>query len=1683
MNNLLKQILKYFVSIMSVLLLMFFLINIMNKTNSLDNNQSITNNTIETENTFDTDYSTRTDEDAVKTIEAGPESIYMVLEWKTGVGVDGLQSDFMFLKTGTGAENEEHIFKYGGAGSSGTFGRPFHLNELNEFKAFSLSVTSNVAHFEMLLNEETINELYADGESRTDENARVTPSTKFTFHMELTQGSWAQNVGFDGDIDLDFNTAETIITGRQTLQTTEGSFRNFTQLEVENSTRDYDLYEVNFTMDPYFYDYSLNDFNIAKLYLDDTEGQSHDIEQVNLLNDYIDPDKVYDQFNLETIEFNIQNLEPSTTYQFSVFYEFDDAQTTGTYPNGTSWTQDYEATQGAVKLPKLTTGEGPAQYYDDSFEIRDMSLSDPSFSGKATMNFYIGLDTSFGLPIDDTKIEVYYENTQTNDFNELPILDYHRIEDEAEYVEYEMTVDLTGLPDNTEMDLYFYLEGKDYYDDLIDSGSSLADLYQISDPADLNFTTFKYPEAHDFYYDVNSLLDTDTTSSATLFYEIYQQDNDYNYLTYEPDETEFRYNSAESEEYVMVDTSTYNYNEEVYSWEIDQLPINEELNFEIKTDNDSEWTTLGTLSTAAKENIYVEGSFVVDDVQQKSVEFSFDYKAYNEYLDLTHDDIEIRISEEGTTWSEGNVVSDNLIDIKDNDREDSIAHIGVNIQEEDNNYLERGTNYLVYVKNRDFEPVQIGEFTTTNEYPTLIDTTPVFEQNAADPTTEYMTVEIISGNYEDDFYEEFSPSDLVMTDSQGNNYELEYQTQVNEHEYKYKISNLIGGTSYNNLSLMIKDNENTKVNLDLGFTTADLLPIEYIVGEDIVFGETTQTTAQLTLPITVGTIYEDKYDNSSAAISKVEMRYNQENGEVISSKYFDLEYIEGSENAEFEITNLEYETTYSDFEMSVDSGSTWQTFEGSFTTQDSLATEIVSPPEVIDSSITSHEFQFEVTFKSGGEYRVFNPETDFVIYDEYNNKIPLTIYKQEQISPNELKITYQINDLIPETTYDGYKYKYLIKNTEESEIMELDWSVETGETIATSAKFVENSQTAKSVEVEIKTDKEDFNHENVAFKINGNRYDFGTEVEFVTTSGGSGVDTAYVYVIKDLTESTTYTSIEVAVDKDLNNFTEFDTEITTNDLKPPEIGTNSIEIIDNSITSTTIDIKIDITDGGDYQTWIKPNVGEVTDNLKITLTNEETKETDYYDLVYLGSNYEGNIEYDSFRVTNLVCSTEYSWNQIEVQGDQGDDDDWTTSNVMLSEFETAEGEIPIDYDNVEILNIKKTSVDIRLNLFNGNEYEKFISDDIKFYLADENSTSTTLFDSELTSDGFTIGDSFVTYTISGLIDGIVYNQLEIAYNGNKKVPISIGDGFQTEQLDSPIDGDSFKMIYNDKTSATFEFSLVDEYEYDINLEKMYVVGYEYIDVNINEVYDEGTDEVVGKIDRFDTDITAPTTDNPNYVIKFNNLTAGRVYSKIKISADGEERHEKSFDGYISTKPYDSAFVNDSFEMVDITKNSIKFDISIDDDGVGNDIEDIFINGAKNDGVIEKDELNYDVILIASGDGEIDKEFTTFDISTSERTYDSSNLETWKLTVVISGFTPNTEYNNISIKFGYSSIINLDDFTFSTLINIQFITLCVVVALVALVILGLILYFIFSKIIFNKREIKTRKINRKNISRW
>lgn len=342
-------------------------------------------------------------------------------------------------------------------------------------------------------------------------------------------------------------------------------------------------------------------------------------------------------------------------------------------------------------------------YIVDSFKYEEISSTEVDFSLQLNSN---------GYPFSEENFETYYRKSDESEIKKIENNDFELTQEGTGNIwNYSAKVtSSTGFPRSEQFYIYLYPEGKDEYDNMVNSNDPNAKYYQIFN-TQMKIIFKGVASLKKVDYNLLTVEDSDEYASIQLFIRVYE--NNELHGAANPEEFEFRYTDSDNiKEFGEKEYKGYDEDSEVYEFTITKLEFNHVYdNFEVRIDDDGEWEAGGTIVTGSKTGLYIEDSYHLSEVGQNTVTFEFEALSGGEYETLTKSDIEIRLVKDKQGWNDGFTIENDYFNLL-NDTSTNIAKISVEM-EESNDFLQPDTHYNVYVSISENGSQKIGDFTTT----------------------------------------------------------------------------------------------------------------------------------------------------------------------------------------------------------------------------------------------------------------------------------------------------------------------------------------------------------------------------------------------------------------------------------------------------------------------------------------------------------------------------------------------------------------------------------------------------------------------------------------------------------------------------------------------------------------------------------------------------------------------------------------------------------------------------------------------------------------------------------------------------------------------------------------------------------------------------------------------------------
>ncbi|BDU67737.1 MAG: hypothetical protein TYPL_3900 [Candidatus Tyloplasma litorale] len=626
--------------------------------------------------------------------------------------------------------------------------------------------------------------------------------------------------------------------------------------------------------------------------------------------------------------------------------------------------------------------------------------------------------------------------------------------------------------------------------------------------------------------------------------------------------------------------------------------------------------------------------------------------------------------------------------------------------------LEAGTEYTIKSAEITSNITTVDYSFTTLEELAIVDNIEL-DTSLPSPTDSAIKIKV---SYSSEY---FDPNDLALqiagvsgdltTSTPVDGISLIYNsTSANKTEAYYTIEGLEEDTMYVITGEKIND---VQTNITLSFKT-EISKVESI---EMVEDSITDSSVQIGVTVSSTSWWVNKSDlvihlagydeglSTTNPIGDISLTYDSVDGMEV---YYTISGLEA--NTEYTIESAETTSNSTDINLS-------------FTTLVSLAE--VTTIEVIDGSITDSSVQIKVT-TSTTEF----DENDLVLHLEGHDGDLTTSNPVDGItlthdSTNETEITYTISGLEANTEYTITSAK--LNDIETTDINTIFTTSETPAEVTT-IEVIDNSITDSSVQIKVTTSTTEFDENDLVLYLEGHDGDLTTSnpVDGITLTHDSTNETEITYTISGLESNTEYTITSA----ELNDveITDINTTFTTL-VSLAEVTT--IEVIDNSITDSSVQIKVTTSttefDENDLVLHLEGHDGDLTTSNpvdEITLTHDSTNETE---ITYTISGLEANTEY---------TITSAKLNDVEIT----DINTTFTTLVSLAEVTTIEV-----IDN----SITDSSVQIKVT----TSTTEFDENDLVLHLEGHDgdlTTSNPVDEITLTHDS--TNETEITYTISGL---------------------------------------------------------------------------------------------------------------------------------------------------------------------------------------------------------------------------------------------------------------------------------------------------------------------------------------------
>lgn len=458
---------------------------------------------------------------------------------------------------------------------------------------------------------------------------------------------------------------------------------------------------------------------------------------------------------------------------------------------------------------------------------------------------------------------------------------------------------------------------------------------------------------------------------------------------------------------------------------------------------------------------------------------------------------------------------------------------------------------------------------------------------------------------------------------------------------------------------------------------------------------------------------------------------------------------------------------------------------------------------------------------------------------------------------------------------------------------------------------------------------------------------------------------------------------------------------------------------------------------------------DIESQQKLNTTNSHTEKINNLNKnaykLEISANNEESFDFDDFYQLIIYPFGKAVYDDKIAVGDANSEYYKITSSDFIINTSDLEELNPIDFNSYREIETTANSIEFALNIFIGDIYSEFDESKISFSLVEKGTTSEVevLDENIIINDDFLSESNYITITINGLNDGTEYEKLFVEYD-DKLEDVLNGSLISTKILDSPIDKNSIEIENIDEESARISFGLVEDPKYDIDIENIYVTANEYEDVNLNQSLDddEKSDFISRKWSKNDVEnnlISSFNEENNKYELILKNLERDYIYSDIVIYPDGQEKHYTNYDGNIIITIPNSLMVDPNeggiLEVNNIEHNSFDIELIIQDDGVGGNIDDMFIDEDKN-GIIIEDELLFPSQLQVFSNSEklhISSEESLIVQRTTKNNFfneDELSISYWDMKIHVDNLKPHKKYNNIQVVIGEFSLINFNDYQIS-----------------------------------------------------
>ncbi|BDU67736.1 MAG: hypothetical protein TYPL_3890 [Candidatus Tyloplasma litorale] len=581
-------------------------------------------------------------------------------------------------------------------------------------------------------------------------------------------------------------------------------------------------------------------------------------------------------------------------------------------------------------------------------------------------------------------------------------------------------------------------------------------------------------------------------------------------------------------------------------------------------------------------------------------------------------------------------------------------------------------------------------------------------------------------------------------------------------EVYYTISGLEPDTTY--IIESAETTSNLTEDINLSFTTESLAIVESI---EIDTSFPTPTDSAIKIKVSYSSEYFDPND--------LILHLVEHSGDLTTSNPVDgisLIYNSTSTNkteAYYTIEGLEEDTTYVITSAEINDIST--NIGLSFKTEISKVESI----EIVDDSITDSSVQIGVTVSSTSWWV---NKSDLVIhlagYDEgLSTTNPIGDISLIYDSVDGMEVYYTISGLEANT-------KYTIESTETtSNVTDINQSFTTLETPSTvdSIEVIDESITDSSAQIKVTTSTTNFDADELILHLAGHDGDLttSTPIDGITLTHDSTNETEITYTISGLEPDTEYTITNAEINDD-----SIDMNVPFTTLETPST-VDSIEVIDNSITDSSAQIKVTTSttnfDENELILHLAGHDGDLTTSTPIdgiTLTHDSTNETEI-----------------TYTISGLEADTEYIITSAEINDDSID------MNVPFTTLE-----IPAIVDSIEVIDESITDSSAKIKVITSTT--NFDEDNLILHLANHDgdlTTSTSVDGITLTHDS--TGETEIIYTISGLEPDTEYTITNAEINDDS---IDMNVPFTT--LEIPAIVDSIEVIDDSITDFSAQIKVI-----------------------------------------------------------------------------------------------------------------------------------------------------------------------------------------------------------------------------------------------------------------------------------